>query len=205
MSEPAEIISMNPAEAPKQARRDQGLGRFGRIFAVLFLTWTAAVIAWTIVPRESIVRRQSTWLFQPCRSITGLDQHWDMFGTVPHHHAYRVVVEVEPPGTAGARVKTGPILPGLGDVPAYFRYHTFFVRMEDPTYAGWLTPYIERLGAELADSHPEWRGGTFRVRKTAVRIQPLDTIRDLGEVGYEQSTMHGPFPIPDRAAGRENR
>ena len=170
--------------------------RIGRVAAVLFLSWTALAMLWTMVPVESATRRATRGIFERYRVWTGLDQHWDMFATAPYHHRYEVTIEVEPPGSAGTRVATGPVLPGLREKPAYFRYHTFFSRLDDPAYSAWLAPYADRVAAELARAHPEWRGGTFRIRKTAWRIQPLATIRDLGEISFEQATLHGPYPIP---------
>jgi hypothetical protein len=170
--------------------------RVCRAMAVLVLSWTALAMLWTMVPPESATRRATRGLFERYRQLSGLDQHWDMFATAPYHHAYEVTIEVEPPGSNGTRVTTGPVLPGLEGFPPYFRYHTFFSRLEEKTYASWLQPYAGRLAAELAREHPDWQGGTFRIRKAAERIQSLETIRDLGEIAFEQTTLHGPYPIP---------
>ena len=171
-----------------------------RGLAALAVTGLAGAMLWTLIPVESAIRRETQAWMDPVRRWTGLDQHWDMFITAPFHHRYAVSVEVEPPGPAGETAKLGPVLPGFQEKPAYFRYHTFFSRLDDPQYAAWLEPYANRLGAALGTAHPEWRSGRFRIRKSAGRIQTLTTIRDLGEIAYEQTTLHGPYPIPDTGA-----
>jgi hypothetical protein len=186
MSEPRKEIRGIPS----------GLHAVGRVAAVLFLTWTALAILWTLVPMESATRRATRGLFERYRVLTGLDQHWDMFVSAPYHHRYEVVIEVRPPGQVATRSTAGPVIPGLVEAPPYFRYHTFFSLLDEKRYAAWLDPYVERVAAELAREHPKWRGGTFRIRKTAWRIQALTTIRDLGEIAFEQATFHGPYPIP---------
>ncbi|MCB1086610.1 MAG: hypothetical protein KDM63_06165 [Verrucomicrobiae bacterium] len=172
------------------------LRTLGRAVAVVALSAMAALIWFTMIPVESVTREALRPVFDPLRRMVGLEQHWDMFATAPYHHSYRVVVEVEPPGSGGKVLTVGPVLPGLREVPAYFRYHTFFSRLEVPQYGPWLEPYAERVGQALAMRHLEWRGGQFRIRKTAGRIQSLETIRDLGEIAYDQATLHGPYSIP---------
>ncbi len=170
-------------------------GRLGRALAVLFFTWVAASLLFTLIPVESAMRRSLGPVFDGWRALTGLEQHWDMFGTVPHHRSYAVTVEIELPGRGGdwRRVSDiGPVLPGLRELPGHFRYHTFFTRLDDKVYAEALEPYLRDLEAAILEAHPEWRGGRFRVRKAAERIHPLETIRDLGEPSYEQMTQHGP-------------
>lgn len=172
--------------------------RFGRAVAALFLTWVALSLAFTLVPQESVLRKKLAPVFDRWRSLTGAEQHWDMFATVPHHRGYEVTVEVQPSGGGSWRVvpELGPILPGLEPMPAYFRYHTFFTRLDENAYDYSLDPYLARLGEAIVKAHPEWTGGKFRLRKAAQRIHQLETIRDLGEASYEQTILHGPVDLP---------
>ncbi len=190
-----ETDSRDPGETGSSPWR-----RGGRGIAVLFLTWTALAMAFTMIPVESVLRRKVAPLFERFRSITGLDQHWDMFASVPNHRAYVVTVEVEPASGGGWRTleTIGPVLPGLEPLPAYFRYHSFYNRLDQKRYAGGMEPYTRALAGEIVRAHPGLEGGRFRLRKSAQRIQALETIRDLGEVSYEQSTLNGPYPLGDR-------
>lgn len=169
--------------------------RWKRVLAVGGCLWVAASLGFTLIPVESVLRQRLGRVFDGWRAVTGLEQHWDMFGTVPHHRSYAVVVEIEPPGGGGSWREVadlGPVLPGLREMPGHFRYHTFFTRLDDKVYADALEPYLLGLEAAILEAHPELRGGRFRVRKSAGRIHPLETIRDLGEPSYEQTTQHGP-------------
>lgn len=198
---------MNPAH-PSTFPGGGIVRALGRSLAVIALTWTALALGWTLLPVESATRRATREAFQPFRSLTGLEQHWDMFVSAPLHRSYEVTVEVSPPGagfgSGGVRLGTGPVLPGLEEVPASFRYHSFFTRLDGKRHAAWLAPYAERLGRELARRHPDWRGGSFRIRKTGGRLQRLETIRDLGDIDYEETSFHGPFPIPAAETDRDS-
>ena len=171
--------------------------RIGRVVAVIFFTWTAVAITFTMIPTQSIIWRKFQPLVGRYRMLTGLDQHWDMFASVPNHRAYEVTVEVEPPSGGGWRTLPGigPVIPGLREVPGHFRYHTYFTRLDEKRYVPQVIPYTQRLADEILREHPELTGGKFRLRKTAHRIQALETIRDLGEPSFEQSTLNGPYPL----------
>ena len=120
-----------------------------------------------------------------------------MFATVPHHREYHVVVEIEPrnSGGWGTLPEVGPILPGLKPVPSHFRYHTFFTRLNQKRYEGGIEPYAKAVGDEILALHPGLEGQRYRLRKTASKIHALETIRDLGVPGFDQSVLHGPYRL----------
>ena len=175
-----------------------GMRSIGRVATVLLLTWVATGLGFTMIPTESVLRQKLQPVFGPWRSLSGTEQHWDMFGTVPHHRSYAVTVEVQPPSTSGwiTLDDLGPVFPDLKPVPGHFRYHTFFTRLDDKRYHYALDPYLAKLGNAIVAAHPEWKGGRFRLRKEAQRIHPLETIRDLDEPSYEQTVLHGPLDLP---------
>lgn len=175
-----------------------GVRSVGRAAAVLLVTWVAAGLVFTMIPTESVLRQKLQPVFGPWRSLSGTEQHWDMFGTVPHHRSYAVSVEVQAPSTSGWQTleDLGPVFPDLKPLPRLFRYHTFFTRLDDKRYNYALDPYLAKLGNAIVAAHPELKGGRFRLRKEAQRIHPLETIRDLGEPSYEQTVLHGPLDLP---------
>ncbi len=188
-----ETPGMDAVSVPSASRPSRGRG-----LAALFFTWMAIGLGFTMVPSESILRKKLAPVFDPWRSLTGTEQHWDMFGTVPHHRDYTVSVEGKAPSSSAWRTlpDVGPVLPGLKPVPGHFRFHTFFTRLDDKRYDYARDPYLANLGKVIVAAHPELKGGQFRLRKTAQRIHPLETIRDLGEPSYEQTTLHGPLDLP---------
>ena len=190
----SELTARGPDPSPSNRLRGWLRG-----LAVVLLTWIAFGLAFTLIPPESILRKKLAPWLDPWRSLSGTEQHWDMFGTVPHHRSYAVTVEVQSPSSRSwqSLPDLGAVLPGLRPMPSYFRYHTFFTRLDDASYGYARDPYLAKLGEAIVSSHPELRGGRFRLRKTAQRIHPLETIRDLGEPSYEQTTLHGPLDLPD--------
>ena len=161
--------------------------------ALAALTWHAAAIGFTLIPFESQLRKRLAPPMDFYRKLTGIEQHWNMFETVPYHRDYTVAVGVTQ-GSANTSAETGPILPGLAPFPEYFRYHTFMTRLESKEFDMFLEPYARHLGEEILRAHP---GATrFEIRKQAERIQDLELIRDLGKVSRTVQTVHGPYPLP---------
>ena len=187
----------------RSAPRESGaLRRLGRGLAVAFFTITALAIGVTLVPAGSVLRARLDPAFTSFQAVTGLDQHWNMFGTISYHRGYRVQVEIESPGGGWKPVEeVGPILPGLEPLPGHFRYHTFFTRLDEKRYAAGVEPYAAALGEAILAAHPEWKGRRFRVRKVADRLNSLDVVRDLDQPSYEQSTIHGPYDLPPSGPG----
>ena len=176
--------------------------QLGRGLAVVFFSFTALTIGVTLVPAGSVLRARLDPAFTSFQAVTGLDQHWNMFGTISYHRDYGVQVEIEAPGGGWKAVDgVGPILPGLEPLPGHFRYHTFFTRLDEKRYAHGVDPYAVALGDAILVAHPEWKGRRFRVRKVAARLNSLDVVRDLDQPSYDQSTIHGPYDLPPQSPG----
>lgn len=182
--------------------RGNALARWGRALAVGFFSFVALAIGVALVPVESLLGGRLNAAFTSFHAITGLDQHWNMFGTISYHRDYDVSVEIESSGGGWKPVEgVGPILPGLAPLPGHFRYHTFFTRLDEKRYARGVEPYTEALGRAILAEHPDWKGRRFRVRKVAARLNSLDVIRELDQPSYEQSTIHGPYDLGSEHEG----
>lgn len=184
-------------EMNDEAREATPLQRVTRGVATVFFLFLALAIGYTLVPTESVLRSAGKPLFWSFRMATGLDQHWNMFGTISYHRDYEVTVEIEDPvGRAWVgREEIGPILPGLDPVPDHFRYHTLFTRFDEKRYSAGVDPFVRDLGQAILEAHPDWEGRQFRIRKVAGRLNSLDTVRDLEDPSYPQSTIHGPYRL----------
>ncbi|MCB1234842.1 MAG: hypothetical protein KDM91_07205 [Verrucomicrobiae bacterium] len=183
--------SESSSPAPKSAKAGPAL-RWGRRLAVLFLLWHAAAMTFTLVPNESFLRAALHPVFTPYRELTGADQHWDMFTSPPNYSAFDAKVDAW--DAAGNRREFGIVTPGLRPFPGYFRYVTVLTRMESPLYEPYLKPYAAKIEAALREQ-PGPPLVRFQIRKSARHIQRLDIVRQLDEIDYEVSTLHGPYEI----------
>lgn len=163
-----------------------------RIVAVLWLTFHAASMLHVLLP-DSRIKSLIRPVFNHYQALTGTEQHWDMFSSVSNHHAYDIGVEIRQPG--GAIERVGPVLPGLTEMPDYFRYHTFFTRIDGDRFAPYRNPYVEDIRGAIIDRGIT--GNTFEVRKAAVRIKFLESISSSGEIGFDDTALNGPYPLTE--------
>ena len=181
---PLDEIEVDRAQETPASRR------WLRGIFVAWLTFHAASMAYVLLP-ASHARTLLEPIFHRYQAATGTEQHWDMFSSVSNHYRYEVSLEVRSPG--GVIERFGPILPGLEKTPDYFRYHTFFTRIDSDRFAGYLGPYAENLKAELIETGVS--GTTFELRKSAQRIRFLESIRSTGTIGFDETAINGPYPL----------
>ena len=115
-----------------------------RLIAVViaFGLFHALSLVLAILPRDWAINR----LLAPYRQLTGTEQEWGMFYTIPTMQENAVAVEVTDAG--GVTAERGPILPGLKSyrTHAQIRYYYLLNRLTDagvpiltPMWSGWGT------------------------------------------------------------------
>ena len=99
-----------------------------RVLFVLFLTYHAAGVLSTLIPSPSALADRTWPLFASYLKLTGTEQDWSMFTSVPNRQSSQVTVSSF--DAAGLRREHGAIIPGLRDYDTdeTFRYHSIFDR-----------------------------------------------------------------------------
>ena len=162
-----------------------------RGMAVVLLTFHAASIAHVLLPQTKLKSHLAP-LFETYRKLTGTDQRWDMFVSKPRFHSYEVSVEI--PKSEALVESFGPVIPGLQELPDYFRYQTYFTRIDEARFGAYQLPYVESVRQELLAQGQT--GKEFFVRTAYQQVHDLGIIRTTGEITQvKEATKQGPYPL----------
>ena len=160
-----------------------------RLIAVVigFGLFHALSLALAILPRDWAINR----LLAPYRQLTGTEQEWGMFYTIPTMQENAITVEIQE--TSGASSERGPILPGLKPyrTHAQIRYYYLLNRLTDAG-SPYFDAYVERLGDEVREES-EGRAAEFAIHTEGRYIRLLERIAQDGEMTLLKSETLGPF------------
>ena len=134
-------------------------------------------------------------LFEPYRKLTGSQQQWDMFSTIPIALDQQVTVDFA--RGDGGMATAGPILPGLRefDLDSRIRYYPLLHRLmaRDGDYLG---SYLAGVEAALAEE----TGGDvreFSLRSETDFVRLIKRIDEDGQMTVRKSEVIGPIVVGD--------
>ena len=157
---------------------------------VAFGVLHALAMLLAILPRDWGVNSA----LDPYRQVTGTEQNWRMFDTIPLLADREVTVEVA--DASGERSTVGPVLPGLGrfELEDRIRYDTLIGRilLTDNHYR---EPFVESLDRAIADSDELDGAVSFELRIDTSYIRLLKRIEEDGELSLLKTEFIGPFSI----------
>ena len=155
----------------------------------LFHAFTLLV---AILPHDWAINR----VLAPYRQLTGTDQEWGMFYTIPTMQENSMEIDVvDRSGEVSVR---GPILPGLKPYRTHSKIRYYYL-LNSLTDAGqpYLGAYVKQLGEAVAEDS----GGSaseFSIRMDREYIRLLERIGEDGEMTLLKSETLGPFPLDGR-------
>jgi hypothetical protein len=129
----------------------------------------------------------------PYRQLTGTEQDWGMFHTIPTVREKLLTVEVA--DASGPVSEFGPILPGLKPYATHsrIRYYYLLNRMTAPG-SSYFDPYIDQLREAVAKDSPGIPV-EFMLKTETDYIRLIKRIQEDGKMTLRKSGAHGPFPI----------
>ncbi len=165
-----------------------------RVLFVLFLTYHAAGVLSTLIPSPSALADRTRPLFASYLRLTGTEQDWSMFTSVPNRQSSQVTVSSF--DAAGLRREHGAIIPGLRDYDTdeTFRYHSIFDRYSTPGFANYLPGYECKV-ADLVEAETGERPSRIQVVMTSNRIRYLRDIREGGGSTFKQVWKSASFEV----------
>ncbi len=157
---------------------------------IAFATFHAASMVTALLPAKSSIRT----FFRPYQLLTGTEQHWIMFQTIPNIQEANVRLEVR--DASGESKELGPFLPGFHPFNMRSRVRHFYLmnRLSSAPGEPYFDAYIRNLASTIARTVP----GTpveFLLHYDANYIRKLENIRDDGEMTLSRTETRGPFPI----------
>jgi hypothetical protein len=167
--------------------RSQRFHAFGRsVLGLLFTYHALALTLGTLIPYESHLYTVLHPWFSPYLKLTGTEQKWNMFTTVPNYASYEVVLVAQ--DDRGDRNEYGPVLPGLrASNSADYRDNKLFSKLATPGYKSVRDAYFETARREI-----EARAGTklraLHLRFKVQRLHNLARVRKNGQISFPEVT-----------------
>jgi hypothetical protein len=155
--------------------------------AVGFGLFHSLSLVLAIFPRDWAGNR----ILAPYRQLTGTEQEWGMFYTIPTMQENAIAVEIT--DASGASSERGPILPGLRPyrTHAQIRYYYLLNRLTDHQQP-YLGAYVKGLGEEVMRL-TDGGASEFAIRMESEYIRLLERIDEDGEMTLLKSETLGPF------------
>ena len=124
----------------------------------------------------------------PYRQLTGTEQEWGMFHSIPTLQQNEITVEV-------VDGSFGPILPGLRDYKTHdqIRHYYLFNRLTDPDSV-YFDAYVEGLRKALVEQGVD-SSAEFSLRIESDFIRLLERIDEDGKMTLRKSEVRGPFSM----------
>ena len=156
---------------------------------IVFGLFHCASLLFAILPADFKINQ----LFEPYRRLTGTEQKWGMFETIPVALDKEIVVEVRE--ATGKVTSLGPILPGLGEfeIQSRIRHYPALVRMMSPG-SDYLQGYLENLESAVVEEVGA-QAVEFSVRSETDMIRTIKKIEEDGKMTVRQGDVLGPFQI----------
>ncbi|MGI9240678.1 MAG: hypothetical protein ACR2RV_07750, partial [Verrucomicrobiales bacterium] len=138
--------------------------------AVGFGLFHALTLVLAILPHDWAINR----LLSPYRQLTGSDQEWGMFYTIPTMQENSMEIDVVD-GSGETSVR-GPILPGLKPYRTHAKIRYYYL-LNSLTDAGqpYLGAYVKQLGEAVAEDSGG-RASEFSIRMDRRYIRLLERI-----------------------------
>ncbi len=170
-------------------RLSNSKARLISVLVVAFGLFHAANLLFAMLPRASPINRA----LAPYRQLTGTEQEWGMFYTIPTMQQNEITVEIT--DVSGAVTEHGPILPGLKDYATHsqIRYYYLLNQLTSPK-GDYSEGYIDQLRKEIG-SASTGDPTEFTVKFEGDYIRSLDLIDEDGKMTLLQSKSLGPFSV----------
>ena len=168
----------------KTIRSPANLKRPLAILAIGFGMFHCATIVLAMLPRSWGINRA----LAPYRQLTGTEQEWGMFHTIPNLQHNEIRVEV-------GEDSFGAILPDLRDYQTHDRIrHYYFFKSLTETGNVYFDDYVDGLRVALAAQGVDSSKG-FVLNTESDFIRLLERIDEDGEMTLRKSEVRGPFPM----------
>jgi hypothetical protein len=135
-------------------------------------------------------------IFAPYRQLTGTQQEWEMFATIPIALDKRITVDVT--DTNGKVTTVGPILPGLEefDIHTNIRYYSSLVRMmsRDSDFLGAYVGQLKRAVKESSATGVR----EFSVKTETDFIRLIKNVQKDGQMTLRKTDALGPIPMSEQ-------
>ncbi|MFT4549482.1 MAG: hypothetical protein ACI9MB_003456 [Verrucomicrobiales bacterium] len=171
-------------------RKRTGNGKLVALLVVGFGVFHCASLLLGMLPHDWAVNS----VLAPYRQVTGTEQNWRMFQTIPRVDRREVTLAIV--DGSGAVVTKGPVLPGLErfDLDKRIRYERLVDRLISPEnpYKG---HFIDALGKAISSSPDLSSPSSFELRVDTHYIRLLKRIEEDGEMSLLKSQSFGPFMV----------
>jgi hypothetical protein len=161
---------------------------------LLFTYHALALTLGTLIPRDSHLYTDLNPLFRPYLAISGTEQIWNMFITVPNYASYDIVLFAE--DSRNGQHEYGPILPGLRACDSWnYRDNKLFGNLATPGYASVRNAYFETARREI-EARDRLKLRSLRLRFKTQRLFNLARVRSTGRISFPEVTDTEPRRWP---------